>query len=260
MAEANFSLAESDVRKMVSLLGEVIAAPGDIMEKRRLIMDGLCQLVGATAWVWAMSENHPDKPPSSLGLVHGGFSEDRFARYLEAINHPGMEAVTRPANLELQAKGVHLTRTRLQMDPQALLDQSVVAPFWEKADIGPLLTSMRPMKERGVSAVGFYREMGRPHFSEREAKIVHIILSEVPWLHYHAYPDKPCREITNLYPRHRIVLNCMCEGWSRKKIAEHLGISLNTVHGYVKEVFKHFDVHSQSELLARFTQGDGGDR
>ena len=63
-------------------MGDVIAAPGDIHEKRRLLMDGLCRLIDSTSWVWAMSEFHPDKPPSSVGLVHGGFAENRFAHYL----------------------------------------------------------------------------------------------------------------------------------------------------------------------------------
>ncbi len=52
-----------------------------------------------------------------------------------------------------------------------------------------------------------------------------------------------------LVPRHRTVLNLLGDGWNRKKIVGHLGISLNTVHGYVKDIFKHFGVHSQPELL-----------
>ena len=42
-------------------------------------------------------------------------------------------------------------------------------------------------------------------------------------------------------------------------IARHIGLSVNTVHGYIKLIFKHFNVHSQSELIARFSQGDGHD-
>jgi DNA-binding CsgD family transcriptional regulator len=253
------TLTEADVRRIVRLLGDVIAAPGGIHEKRRLLMDGLCCLIDATAWAWSMSEFHPDKPPTSVGMIHGGFDESRFATYLEAINHPAMEAVSKPSSLELQAKGVHLTRTRQQMDPQGLLDQSAAAPFWEKVNIGPLLMSLRPMVGGGVNAIRVYRTLGEPHFDKREAKIAHIILSEVPWLHFTAFPDQASQEITNLYPRHRTVLNLLGDGWSRKKIALHLGISVNTVHGYVKVIFKHFGVHSQSELLARFAQGDGGD-
>ena len=253
------TLAESDVRRIVRLLGEVIVAPGEIHDKRRLLMDGLCELIDATAWVWSMSQFHPDKPPSSIGLIHGGFDEPRFARLLEAINHPALEAVSRPSSLELQEKGTHLTRTRLQMDPQSLLDQSAVGPYFEKANIGPIIMSLRPMKGGGVNAIRLYRTLGEPPFNERESKVAHIILSEVPWLHYEAFPDQACHEITNLYPRHRTVLNCLCEGWSRQKIADHLGLSINTVHGYAKVIFKHFGVHTQSQLVTRFTKGDGGD-
>ena len=111
-----------------------------------------------------------------------------------------------------------------------------------------------------MSAIGMYRELGEPHFDEREAKIAHIMLSEVPWLHFKEYPDRESRELSRLYPRHRTILNYLCEGWNRKKIADQLGLSVNTVHGYTKVIFKHFGVHSQAELLSRFSKGDGGDR
>ena len=247
------------MRRIVRLLGEVIVAPGEIHDKRRLLMDGLCELIDATAWVWSMSQFHPDKPPSSIGLIHGGFDEARLAKLFEAINHPALEAVSRPSSLELQEKGIHLTRTRLQMDPQSLLDQSAVGPYFEKANMGPIIISLRPMNGGGVNAIRIYRTLGEPPFDERETKIAHIILSEVPWLHYEAFPDPACHELASLYPRHRTVLNCLCEGWSRQKIADHLGLSINTVHGYAKVIFKHFGVHTQSELVTRFTKGDGGD-
>ncbi len=39
----------------------------------------------------------------------------------------------------------------------------------------------------------------------------------------------------------------------------HLNLSIHTVDGYVKDVFRHFKVHSQPALIARFQNGDGGD-
>jgi DNA-binding CsgD family transcriptional regulator len=253
-------LSESDVRRMVGLLGDVIAAPGGIEEKRRFLMDGLCRLIDATAWVWCVAEFDPDRPPSFVGLVHSGFDEEPFARYLEAMNHPSMESVPRPSSLELHAKGTHPTRTLRQMNPHFLLENSPAAPFWREANIGALMTSQRPMPGGGVSGIGVYRELSQPQFGERDVKITHIVLTEVPWLHFTAFADQTSQDITSLYPRHRTVLNLLCEGWSRKKIAAQLGLSENTVHSYAKAVFKHFGVHSQSELITRFTRGDGGAR
>lgn len=252
-------LTEQDVRDIVRLLGDVIAAPGGISDKRRYLMNGLCALVGATSWAWCMAEFDPEKPPSFIGFEHGGWSEERFARYIEAMNHPDMEAVTRPSSIELKERGTQLTRTLRQMDPPMNLENSEAGAYWARANIGTLLISQRPMEGGGTSGVAVYRELGHPHFDEREARISHIILSEVPWLHFQAFPDGQARSIARLYPRHRTVMNLLCEGWSRKRIAEHLGISVHTVHGYSKTVLKHFGVHSQAELVARLTKGDGGD-
>ena len=48
-SDSSFTLPEQDVRQIVRLLGEVIAAPGDLHEKRRLLMGGLCRLIDSTA-------------------------------------------------------------------------------------------------------------------------------------------------------------------------------------------------------------------
>lgn len=255
----NSPLTEQDVRQMVRLLGDVIASAGNITDKRRLLMTGLCELIHASTWVWCMCELDPEKPPSFIGFEHGGWDDEHFSHYLEAMNHPSMEAVSRGSSTELREIGSHITRTLRQMDPGCLLENSEAFPFWKCANIGTIMSSVRPMTGGGASAIGVYRELGQPHFNEREARITHILLSEVPWLHFTAFPDKETQEITLLYPRHRTVLNLLCEGWNRKKIATHLGLSVNTIHGYSKVIFKHFKVHSQAELIARFTQGDGGD-
>ncbi|MBX3740797.1 MAG: helix-turn-helix transcriptional regulator [Akkermansiaceae bacterium] len=261
MAEG-FVLPENDVRGIVRLLGEVIAMRGNINVCRRRLMDGLCQLISADVWVWCMAEFDPRKPPSFLGLLHGGFTEKRFARYIEAINHPDMERISRPQSEELQQRGTHLTRTQKQLlkGSDCSLEASAAYPAWVRADIDVIMTSLRPMPGGGVSGVGVYRNLGRSQFGEREARICHILLSEVPWLHFQSFPGQEGREITRLFPRHRTVLNCLCEGWGRKKIADYLGISENTVNEYVKTVFLHFQVHSQAELIARVSTGDGGDR
>lgn len=245
---------------MVGLLGDVIAEPGGIQEKRRLLLDGLCKQIDATAWVWYMAEFDPDKPPSIVGLSHSDFDEERYVRFLKAMNHDATEAFTRPLLLEHQAQGTRFTVALRRMDPGCVLENSPAAPFWREANIGSLMTSERPMPGGGISAIGVFRELGRPHFDEREAKTASILLSEISWLHFTAFPGRSSQDITSLYPRLRTVLNMLCEGWSRREIATKLGLSENTIHSYAKTVFKHFGVHSQAELITRFTRGDGGDR
>lgn len=250
---------EQDFRDIVRLLGEIIASPGDFSAKRRLLMNGLCEIINATSWAWCMAEFDPQKPPSFIGFEHGGFNEERFAHYIEAMNHPGHGEITHRSSIELKERNTHLTRTLRQIDPEMVFENSPIFSAWAKANIGAIILSQRPMVGGGVSGIAVYRAVGEPQFDEREAKITHILLSEVPWLHFTAFPDKASQEITRLYPRHRTVLNLLCEGWGRKKIAGHLGLSIHTVHGYAKAIFSHFGVHSQSELVTRFSRGDGGD-
>lgn len=252
-------LSEEDIRAIVRLLGEVIAMRGDINACRRRLMEGLCPIVGADSWLWCMADIEPGKRLGHSGILHGGFDDERFSWFLQAINHPALGNANRRIASELIERGSHITRNLSQIeDPEYPLFQSDAGPFWERADIGTLMLSLRPMETGGATGIGLYRRRGRPDFDEREIRIAHILLTEVPWLHYEEFPEKSI--ISRLYPRHRTVLNLLCDGWDRKKVAAHLGISLQTVNGYVKEIFRHFDVHSQSELIAKLGKGDGGDR
>jgi len=252
-------LHEDDVRAIVRLLGEVIAMRGDINACRRRLMEGLCPIVGADSWLWCMADIEPGKRLGHSGILHGGFDDERLSWFLQAINHPALGNANRRIASELIERGTHLTRSLSQIeDPEYPLFKSDAGPYWEKAGIGTLMLSLRPMETGGATGIGLYRRKGRPDFDDREMRIAHIILTEVPWLHYEEFPER--RIIDRLYPRHRTVLNLLCEGWDRKKISAHLGLSLQTVNGYVKEIFRHFEVHSQSELIAKFGKGDGGDK
>jgi DNA-binding NarL/FixJ family response regulator len=55
-----------------------------------------------------------------------------------------------------------------------------------------------------------------------------------------------------LSPRMTQTLERLLAGDSEKQIAGHLGRSPNTIHVYVKELYKRFGVSSRGELFARF--------
>jgi DNA-binding NarL/FixJ family response regulator len=44
-------------------------------------------------------------------------------------------------------------------------------------------------------------------------------------------------------------------GDSEKQVARHLGLSKNTVHVYVKQLYRGYAVNSRGELLAKFVHG-----
>jgi DNA-binding NarL/FixJ family response regulator len=65
---------------------------------------------------------------------------------------------------------------------------------------------------------------------------------------------------TKLPPRVRQTLACLLEGDSQKEVAARLGLSWETVHQYVKALYRHYRVASRAELLARVLRrpGPGG--
>ncbi len=57
-----------------------------------------------------------------------------------------------------------------------------------------------------------------------------------------------------LSPRMLQTLRCLLQGDSEKQIAAKLGISPHTIHVYVKSIYKHYNVFSRAELLAKWVQ------
>ena len=58
----------------------------------------------------------------------------------------------------------------------------------------------------------------------------------------------------DLAPREQETLTLLLAGLGEKQVAYRLKISRHTVHTYVKKIYKHYDVSSRSELLARWLQ------
>lgn len=253
-------LSEKDVRRMIRLIGDVAGSTAGMEARKSHLMAGLAEMVAADDWVWAVSPQSSMKDdPVFTSFTHGGFDPQRLGYLMMAIEHPDLPRLNRRMNEELGARGTHLTRTLEQVDPDGYFRTCEARGLWDGADIGEAMLSFRPLERGMISAVGLYRRRGAEPFSAREARIAHIVLTEVPWLHETGWVEDAAAEVPRLSPRRRTVLNLVLEGMPRKMIASQLGISENTLGGYVKDIFRHFDVHSQAELIARFRRGDGHD-
>jgi DNA-binding CsgD family transcriptional regulator len=64
----------------------------------------------------------------------------------------------------------------------------------------------------------------------------------------------------NLSPRLEQVLSCLLRGDGEKEIAYTLTLSIHTVHCHVGTIYKAFDVHARSELLALFLERTAAER
>jgi DNA-binding CsgD family transcriptional regulator len=254
------NLAEEDVRAMVRLIGEVAALEGGHAEKKRFLMDGLGKLINADIWAWSLScQRDPTKPQVNVSFLSGGLGEKDMVHMLEAVEHPEMIPISSKFFLEVEEKQSHLTRRRFQITDEATFKQTGAHDAWKLANIGPTIMSLRPLDERSSSVVALFRHYDKKEFSERDSRIAHIILTEVPWLHEQGWPEDRGIDVPSLSKRQRLTLNLLTQGQSRKQIAENMKISLNTAQGYIKTVYSRFNVNSQAELMSRFLHGNGRD-
>jgi DNA-binding CsgD family transcriptional regulator len=252
---------EEKVREMVRLLGEVVSAPGGHGEKKRVLMEGLCKLISADAWLWTLScRQEPSQPQVYVSFQYGGFSEQDFVKVVEASEHPEMIEIASKFFLELQKERTHLTRMRFQITDKDEFLRSGANEAWKAANVGPVILSLRPLDERSASTIALYRHYDREDFSPYDSRIAHIMLSEVPWLHEQGWPEDRGVNVPTLARRQRLALNLLLLGRSRKQIADEMRISLNTVQGYIKDVYRFFAVNSHAELMRRFLVGNGKDQ
>lgn len=255
------ALEETDVRAIVRILGHVAAMPDSPDAQRAYLMAELARFLDTDTWVWAVAPLlDPGKQPVYIFHQTGGFDELRMSRYLTAVEHPDCGKMTAPLALAFSEAGSQITRAVDQIVSSERYASSPSKPFWEAAGIDPIMITLRPVPGYGISCIAFYRPIGAPQFTGRDSQIAHIILGEVPLLHEAGMPHATSRTLPQLPPRCRLIINQLVHGLSRKTIAEHLGLRASTVNGYVKKIFDHFQVHSQAQLIARFTRGDGRDR
>lgn len=256
------SLSAKDVRQMIHLLGRVAALEGAHQAKKRMLMDGLCQIVGADGWLWTMTRIDPEKcEPISLGIMHGGLSDKQVSGWIQMNHHRSRRPPDHPAFIAEVQKGRHFTRSRDQLvSDDVWYRHETVRKYRIDQGIDHSMHSIYPLEEPGVfSGVGLYRFVGKPAFSSRDRRLTHIVLSEVEWLHHADFPANRGSGVEQLSHRQREVLILLLDGRRRADIANLLAISAHTVNDHIKAIYRYFDVSSQIGLIRRFKEGDGGD-
>jgi DNA-binding CsgD family transcriptional regulator len=71
---------------------------------------------------------------------------------------------------------------------------------------------------------------------------------------YASFSQPAAHDGGELSPRLRQTLQSLLAGDSEKQAAAKLGVSQHTVHVYVKQLYRKFDVNSRGELLAKWVR------
>ncbi len=224
---------ESEIRAIARLMGSVIAAKGGHAAKKRRLLDGLARIVNADGWSWTLHAQPSNQPPMLLDFMKAGFTARRFSIYQK------------------------FAAARLD-GPIGTVTANYLRELLPGRDtgFGPALFSSASHPGQGSSLIGIFRKATSGGFTNRETAICELVLSEIPWLHAQGFPSEPTSRGRGLSCRLAAVLELLRKGHSRKQIADDLGISLNTVHGYIRMLYLHFKVNSHSALLQTCLHGD----
>jgi DNA-binding CsgD family transcriptional regulator len=102
-----------------------------------------------------------------------------------------------------------------------------------------------------VAGLGVHRDWGdRAQFTRRDREVLDLLNTHLSWM-WTSDANHNLPQADGLSPRLRQTLRLLLTGRSEKEIAGAMGLNRGTVHKYVTALYRHFDVGSRAQLLAR---------
>lgn len=252
------SFSREDVEAIVRLLSKVgdPQAELSLADRKRTLLEGVAELVGADVWIWSMTVKNPglDGDMATQGLIDGGWrSEEERVGLFRILTEPETAIPIQASSAEITRRGKHVTIAHTELIPPEVWDR--VSEPYHALDLRYCLFSFYPMNETQFSAIGLHRRSSRPPFSSRERGIVHVVFQQVDWLHRQGSDIPAGSSVLSLTGRERQVLMFLLGGDTRREIANKLQLSEHTVGDYMKNIYRQLNVRSRGELLSLFISG-----
>lgn len=205
-------LLPADARDMLRLWDALHRSAPEPILRKRLLLEGLCRLVGADAARSVVTWFDPATADRTV------LSAVEFNSAGTSPAPPAATGALPPAETA-PAAGEHTLDAFVDLDGMGLVATLTVS-------------RRRPL----------------PRFTPRERAIVEVMHTETAWIYGHDRMQV-APEVLALPPRERQALQLLLSGRGESWIAEQLSISPNTVHHYVKSIYRRFGVRSRSELI-----------
>jgi len=241
-----------DIRDAYRLIGECrdLAAEPALWHHR--MVEGLIDLLGATAvsggegrWV------RPDGLIQPISAFDAGL--DARGREMHMAYHRELGPNGDPFFRALRySTGRLVTRTRRQLVPDTVWYRSVAWNEYRRpANVDDHITSVYQVTDDGaINVVAAHRAPGEREFSPRELRLMAFFHAELGRLVGRSLVSATEPTLDKLSPRLRQTLACLLEGDAEREVAGRLGLSPQTVHQYVKALYRWFGVQSRAQLLA----------
>lgn len=239
----------SDLTALVRLAGEAGELLREPARRRAHILLELSTLCGADKGVYAQFQHAGERwdlMPGSAIFHDTPVSELRKVSTFYTHMHPRDPVMDRMAASE---EAILVTTPYTYFDRDAWRQSSHFNEVRRPSQIMEQLYAQ--YRVNGVTyGIGLHRRREQP-FTRRELQIVSIFLTEAGRTLLDA-PAARGAAMESLPARLRPVLDRFLHGQSEKEAARDLGLTQHTVHTYAKQIYRHLNVSSRAELLARF--------
>ncbi len=251
------AIGAKDVCSIARLLGDIAQLSDPLDQKRRPLIAGLAELIEADAWLWTLGRVDPKrKIPMQLEMLFDGLTDPQLAALLDSPSDTTISSPCDQPLAALVAQGEHFVRTRQQLvDDDVWYNNANTKTYFLRHGIDQCMYAITPLEGEGFSGIGFFRRTGRPAFTEQQRQIVEVVTSEVRWLYESSLTERMGSAVAKLTPRLRSVLPLLLDGYLCKEIAKLFHLSPHTVKGYIRDIYRHFDVKSQLSLIRYFQGG-----
>lgn len=222
------------------------------------LLDGLCKLLGADKWVRTFPQALGSKGRGGdPAVLHGGFSEVEIADWSASAAQPSADVFEAFFRSRRSDGDGHLTQRLEDYKPHAIWRSSPSGLLATRAGTGTFIRNSSPADGAGRSCtITLYRIPGALPFTARDRHVAHLLLSEVGWLHDCVWTDLRSPVVVGALRKSLLpVISMLLGGASRQEVSDRMGIKINTVNSYMKEIYRHYGVHSQLELIRVVRQG-----
>jgi DNA-binding CsgD family transcriptional regulator len=264
-----------DVTAMLRLVRRLHEVRPAAAHRRRTLLDGLRELARGAAAIGVAREHRPAadhdrRDPTGDGEDHTGGIAKPVLLGLDAddvrplvtavtdgeLHDPALEKLLRRARGRASGTTVTLTRRDLVADDRWYASPHVTT-VRRPAGLDDAIYSAHVLAPGRAAVVCVWRAWGdRRPFGPRDRHLVDLLHHESAWVYRDAAP-RAAVDALPLSPREKQTLWNLLAGRGEKQIATQMGLSVNTVHHYVKALYRHFDVSSRAELLARWMERGG---
>jgi DNA-binding CsgD family transcriptional regulator len=249
-------LSDADVRAMVKLVGDVADNSGStLVERKRQLAAGVCELTRATAWMWVVSAIPEDNAPAIYSRIYDGLSKEFAASIAAMVHEPEPDPVVAVAMSCTRPNRPVTVARQDYVDDAAFWRHPAVRKHFTECRLDQSLYTFVPKRELGViQGLAMHRIGDRRPFTSREKFILHHVMMALPFFHTLGVGNESPSQLVRLTRRERMFVDLLMDDLSTRELADCVGISPHTVNDYTKAIYRQIGVNSRAELVALFAQ------